>query len=149
MNPSFSQIQQLVKRLKLYILPYKAILGLLSSYLLSYTNQSNARTYNLRSQDLPLLSVPKVRTELGRTVLRFDAPSAWIMLQKTLKQNELVSLNTWDRGNLMSWKQKHLAVDVLPEALLFSADLESVLMFVSTLCVCKNILLPVLARTLL
>ena len=94
MNPSFSQIQQLVKRLKLYILPYKAILGLLSSYLLSYTNQSNARTYNLRSQDLPLLSVPKVRTELGRTVLRFDAPSAWIMLQKTLKQNELVSLNT-------------------------------------------------------
>ena len=48
----------------------------------------------------------------------------------------------------MSWKQKHLAVDVLPEALLFSADLESVLMFVSTLCVCKNMLLPVLARTL-
>ena len=39
----------------------------------------------------PLLSVPKVRTELGKTVFRFAAPSAWDMLQETL--------------NKMSWSQ--------------------------------------------
>lgn len=75
----------------LCILIYKAILGLLPSYLFSYINQSNAGTYNLRSRDLFLLSVPKARTELGKTAFRFAAPSARNMLQKTLKQNELVS----------------------------------------------------------
>ena len=39
----------------LHILTYKAILGLLPAYLLYYINQSNAETYNLRSQDLFLL----------------------------------------------------------------------------------------------
>ena len=119
-----NHIQQLVKRLKLklsfyfriksclsfnskkvslsthrlrhlHILIYEAILGFLPSYLLSYINRSNAGTYNLQSQDLLLLSVPKVRTELGKKVFRFAAPSAWNLLQKTLKHNELVSLNSF------------------------------------------------------
>ena len=44
----------------------------------------------------------------------------------------------------MTWRQKHLVADVLPDAFVF-------LMFVSTLClcVCMIMLLPVLARTLL
>ena len=67
-----------IRRLRhLHILIYKAILGFLPSYLLSYINQNNAGTYNLRSQDLFLLSVPKVRTELGKKAFRFAAPSAW------------------------------------------------------------------------
>ena len=45
----------------------------LPSYLLSYINQSNAGTYNLLSHDLFLLSVPKVRTELGKKAFRFAA----------------------------------------------------------------------------
>ena len=51
----------------------------------------------LRSQDLFLMSVPKVRTELGKKAFGFAAPSAWNMLQKTFKQNELVSLNIFKR----------------------------------------------------
>ena len=53
----------------------------------------------------------KIRTEVGKTAFRFAAPSAWNMIENTLKQNELVSLNTL-RGNQMTWRQKHLAVDV-------------------------------------
>ena len=84
---------------QLHILIYKAILGFLPTYILSYINQSNAGTYTLRSRDLFLLSVPKVRTELGKKAFRFPAPSAWNMLQTTLKENELVSLNTF-KGKL-------------------------------------------------
>ncbi len=50
----------------IYIYIYKGILGLRPSYLLTYISVNNIGTYNLRSQDFFLLSVPKVRTELGK-----------------------------------------------------------------------------------
>ena len=75
----------------LHILINKAILGFLPSNLLSYISRIYAGTCNPRSVELFLLSVPKVRTELGKKAFRFAALSAWKVLQKTLKQNELVS----------------------------------------------------------
>ncbi len=45
-----------------FIYIYKGILGLL----LTYISINNIGTYNVRSQDYFLLSVPKVRTELGK-----------------------------------------------------------------------------------
>ena len=77
------------------ILIYKCILGLLPSYLLTYISQKSTASYNLRSQDLFLLSVPKVRTELGKKAFRFAAPHAWNELQKDLKLKDLVSLDTF------------------------------------------------------
>ncbi len=51
------------------ILVYKAIFGLLPSYLLPCICQRSTGTYNLRSQDLFLLSVSKVGTELTLDLL--------------------------------------------------------------------------------
>lgn len=80
-----------------HILVYKVILGLPPSYLQTYITQKSTGTYGLRSQDLYLLSVPKVRTELGKKAFRFAAPSSWNDLQKELKLNELTSLDTFKR----------------------------------------------------
>ncbi len=76
---------------------YKDILGLLQSYLLTYISVNNIGTYNLRSQDLFLLSVPKVRTELGKKAFKYAAPSTWNKLQKSMKLNKLVSLVAFKR----------------------------------------------------
>jgi len=71
---------------------YKAIFGL-PSYLQTFISINSTGNYNLRSQDLFLLSVPKVRTELGKKKsFKFAAPSAWNNLQKFMKLTELVSL---------------------------------------------------------
>ncbi len=59
------------------ILIYMAISCLLSSYLLSYIKQNSTGTYDVQSQDLFLLSVPKVRTELGKKTFRFAASFTW------------------------------------------------------------------------
>ncbi len=80
-----------------YIFIYKAILGLLPSYLLTYISVNNIGTYNLRSQDLFLLSVSKVRTELGIKACKYAAPSTWNKLQKSMKLNKLVSLVPFKR----------------------------------------------------
>ncbi len=80
-----------------YIFIYKDILGLLQSYLLTYISVNNIGTYNLRSQDLFLLSVPKVRTELGKKAFKYAAPSTWNKLQKSMKLNKLVSLVAFKR----------------------------------------------------
>ena len=66
-----------------------------------------------------MLSVPKVRTELGKTAFRFALPSARNMLWKTLKQNELVSLNTF-KGTLDELEAE-TSVGVLPEAFIILA----------------------------
>lgn len=45
---------------------YKAILGLLPSYLCIFISQKNIEQYTLRSQDFFMLSVPSARTETGK-----------------------------------------------------------------------------------
>ena len=75
-----------------HVLVYKAILGLLPCYLGRYLSQKFTGSHNLRSQDLFLLSVPRVRTELGSRAFSYAAPFAWNELQKILKLRDLVSL---------------------------------------------------------
>ncbi len=52
--------------------------------------------YCLCSQDLFLLTVPKVRTELEKGSFKYAAPSAWNQLQNDLNLQELVSLDTFE-----------------------------------------------------
>lgn len=80
-----------------HILIYKAVLGLLPSYLLTFVSQRTSGSYNLRSQNLLLLSIPKVQTEQGKKAFKFAAPFAWNELQKDLKLSELDSLETFKR----------------------------------------------------
>ena len=49
-----------------HILIYKAILGALPPYLRMYINRTCTGSYRLRSENFFLLTVPKVRTELGK-----------------------------------------------------------------------------------
>jgi len=48
--------------------------------------------YCLRSEDLLLLSVPHVQTEMGKGLFMCVAPSAWNQLQNVLNLQEPVSL---------------------------------------------------------
>lgn len=59
---------------------YKAILGLLPSYLCSYIS-FRISTYCLRSNSIIQLSVPKGRTELNKHAFMFSAPAVWNQLQ--------------------------------------------------------------------
>ncbi len=79
------------------IVTYKAILGLLPVCLLTYIKQKSTGDFNLLSQDLFLLSVPKVRSELGKKVFKFAAPFTRNKLQKDLKRNELVLFDIFKR----------------------------------------------------
>ena len=70
------------RRLSHYcIFIYKAILGVLPSYLCSLMRES-AGPHFLRSQDLVLLSVRNVRTEQGKKAFVYSAPTVWNTLQK-------------------------------------------------------------------
>lgn len=77
-----------------HILIYKTILGVLPSYLQKYVIRKSTGTYQLRSEDLFLLTVPKVRTELGKRAFSYAAPFTWNQLQNELKLKELVSINS-------------------------------------------------------
>lgn len=68
-----------------YTFIYKAILGLLPSYLCVYIIQKRNGQHFLRSQDFFMLSVPKTRTEMGKKAFLYSAPSAWNTLQKGLE----------------------------------------------------------------
>ncbi len=74
---------------------YKAILEPLPRYLCVLITQNNTGQYSLRSQDFFLLSVPNVRTEIGKRAFSYSAPSARNLLQKNLKLKDLVSLNVF------------------------------------------------------
>lgn len=76
-----------------HILIYKAILGALPLYLRMYINRKCTGSYRLRSENFFLLTVPKVRTDLGKRAFSYAAPQAWNLLQTELKLRELVSLN--------------------------------------------------------
>lgn len=75
---------------------YKAILGLLPQQLCDYIFKNNSN-YGLRSDDLHLLNVPKVCSELGKLCLKYSPPAALNSLQKTLNLKELVILGTFNK----------------------------------------------------
>ncbi len=57
--------------------------------------KKHVSSYSLQSQNFSLLSVPVVRTELGKKTFQFAAPSACNNLQNKLKLRELVSLDVF------------------------------------------------------
>ena len=75
-----------------HILIYKAIIGFLPSYLQAYTVLKSQGKYELRSQDLVLLSTTRARIGLGERAFRYAAPATWNKLQEQLNLKELVSL---------------------------------------------------------
>ena len=75
-----------------YIFIYKALIGLLPPYLSSYLTITSNPRYNLRSEDFLNASVPRARTEYGKSAFAYSAPKTWNQLQTTVKLTTLVSL---------------------------------------------------------
>ncbi len=71
---------------------YKAVIGLLSSYLSVFSFAENNR-YNLRSKNSILFTIPAVKSEFGKIAFRYNAPSTWNALQKQLKLSTFITLN--------------------------------------------------------
>lgn len=63
------------KKMHWYIITYKTILGLLPSYLCCLIQWKSVGKYSLHSQNGHTLSVPFVRTELGKKAFMYAAPS--------------------------------------------------------------------------
>lgn len=78
-----------------YIYIYKAILGVLPSYLCSLLMKKSVGNYSLRSQDVVLFSVPHVSTVLGKKAFVYSAPSTWNLLQNNLKLSKLIPLSVF------------------------------------------------------
>ncbi len=76
-----------------YLIIYKAILGMLPSYLCCLIKQKIVEKYFLRSQNCYTLSVPFVRSELGKKAFMYAAPTDWNLLQSKLKLQNLLSLD--------------------------------------------------------
>ena len=77
---------------------YKAITGLLPSYLCTYLTFKLNPSYSLRSLDFVSTSVPRTRTEFRKRAFMYSTPSAWNSLQKTQQLQELITINaskTW------------------------------------------------------
>ncbi len=68
-----------------YIIIFKAILGMLPSYLCCLIKQKTVEKYFLCSQNCYTLSVPFVQSELGKNAFMYAAPSDWNLLQSKLK----------------------------------------------------------------
>lgn len=79
----------------LYSFIFKAILGLLPSYICSLLVMKHAGRYSLRPHGYLLLSVPFARTELGKRAFVHLAPLAWNKLQKEWKMTEFISLSAF------------------------------------------------------
>ncbi len=73
------------RKMHWYLIIYKAILGMLPSYLCCLIKQKAVEKYFLLSQNYYTLSVPFVRSELGKKAFMFAAPSDWNHLQSNLK----------------------------------------------------------------
>ncbi len=52
----------------------------------------NQNHYGLRSHDVLQMSVPRIRTELGKKAFQYAAPSSWNDVQKDLKLSHFISL---------------------------------------------------------
>jgi len=76
-----------------YLIIYKAILGLLASYLCCFMQQKIIKNYSLRSQNFYTLSVTFVQTELGKKSFMYAAPFDWNALQTKLKFENLLTLD--------------------------------------------------------
>ncbi len=76
-----------------YLFIYKVILGLLQSYLQQNIFQKCIKNYGLCSQDYYVLSIAKVRTNIGKQAFSYAAPFDWNQLQDKLCLKGLVSLN--------------------------------------------------------
>ena len=74
---------------------YKAILGLLPSYICNLITQKSIGSYSLRSNNQMLLLVPFARTESGKRAFVHSAPTTWNWLQKDFKLTEMISLNAF------------------------------------------------------
>ena len=85
-------------------LVYKAVLGLVPSFLCTLLQKTESR-YALRSNDSLNFFTPRVRTESGKKAFSFSAPSTWNSLKTDLK---IVSLEVFrsilkkDNLNLLS-----------------------------------------------
>lgn len=81
------------RRLTEWLSPIQtSVLGLLPSHLLTHTSQRILGTYNFQSQELFLLSIPKIGTEMGgKRHLNMLLPFTW----NNLKLNKLVSGNAF------------------------------------------------------
>ncbi len=73
------------RKMHWYLIIYKAILGMLPSYLCCLIKQKIVEKYFLRSQNCYTLSVPFVRSELGKKAFMYAAPTDWNLLQSKLK----------------------------------------------------------------
>ncbi len=80
------------RKMHWYLIIYKAILGMLPSYLCCLIKQKIVEKYFLRSQNCYTLSVPFVRSELGKKAFMYAAPTDWNLLQSKLKLQNLLSL---------------------------------------------------------
>ncbi len=58
---------------------YKAVIGLLPSYLSVFSFVENNR-YNLRSKNSILFTISAVKSEFGKIAFRYNAPSTWNVL---------------------------------------------------------------------
>ncbi len=79
------------RKMHWYAIIYKAILGMLPSYLCCLIQQKIVEKYFLCSQNCYTLSVPFVRSELGKKAFMYAAPSDCNLLQSKLQN--LLSLN--------------------------------------------------------
>ncbi len=80
-----------------YLIIYKAILGMMPSYLSCLIKQKAVEKYFLRSQNYYTLSVPFIRSELGEKTFIYAVPSDWNHLQSNLKLQSLMSLDLFRR----------------------------------------------------
>ncbi len=81
------------RKMHWHLLIYKAILGHLPNYLCCFIQRTLFGNHSLRSQSNYNLCVSFVRTELGKTAFKYAAASDWILLQKEMKLQNLVSYN--------------------------------------------------------
>ncbi len=64
-----------------YFIIYKAIMGMLPSYLCCLIKQKAVEKYFILSQNCYTLSVAFVRSELGKKAFKYATPSDWNLLQ--------------------------------------------------------------------
>ncbi len=76
-----------------HLIIYKAILGMLPSYLCCLIKQKIVEKYFIRSQNCYTLSVPFVRSELYKSFFTYAAPTDCNLLQSNLKLQNLQSLD--------------------------------------------------------
>lgn len=78
-----------------YAFIYKAILGLLPSYICSLITRKSVDSYSLASHEHLFLSVTFPRAELGQRALIYSVPQTYNMLLNDWKWAEVISFNAF------------------------------------------------------